>query len=299
MQTTSHILMVRPARFGYNTETAVNNSFQQPDTGNDTAAEALKEFDEMVSMLHNNKMEVTVVQDTPEPFTPDAIFPNNWFSIHEDGLLILYPMFAQNRQLERTKAVLDTIKKKITPVKQTDLTSYELQGIFLEGTGSMVLDRVNRMAYACLSQRTNEQLVQEWCRLMAYKPVLFTAADTGKQPIYHTNVMMCVATQYAVVCLESIADTAERAIVTNSLTATGKDIIEITLSQVNRFAGNMLQVSTTDGENLLVMSSQAYTALTEIQLRRLKQYNRILHTTLNTIETAGGGSARCMMAEIF
>jgi hypothetical protein len=299
MQAASHILMVRPAAFCSNVQTAVNNSFQQPGDDADTARKALEEFDAMVALLRSNKVTVTVVQDTAEPHTPDSIFPNNWFSLHKDGLLVLYPMFAPNRQQERTKPVLQVIRQLQGTGSTIDFTAYEQQGLFLEGTGSLVPDRVNRIAYACLSQRTSAQLVQEWCRIMQYTPVLFTATDTRGRLIYHTNVMMCVADEYAVICLECIADAAERAAVAQSLATAGKEIIDITPAQVNSFAGNMLQVVNTDGEKLLVMSSQAYHALSTEQINRLQHHNRILHTALNTIETAGGGSARCMMAEVF
>lgn len=300
MQTTSHILMIRPVGFVYNEQTAVNNAFQSASAESEIVQEkALAEFDTFVTVLRDNGVDVTVVQDTPDPHTPDSIFPNNWISFHSDGTVILYPMFAPNRRAERKPQVLDKISGKFTISKQEDLTAFEERDIFLEGTGSMVLDRDNRIAYACLSPRTDETVLHEFCSKMNYTPVVFIATDGNGRQIYHTNVMMCIADRYAVVCLESIASPPEQQKVSDTIIRTGKAIIPITLKQMNHFAGNMLQVENSRGETLLVMSSQAYESLSEEQISTLTAFNRIVHSPIPTIEKNGGGSARCMMAEIF
>jgi Uncharacterized protein conserved in bacteria containing a pentein-type domain len=291
--------MIRPVHFGFNAETAVNNAFQV--AGADTLAQekAEREFDDFVNLLRRNEVDVLVVKDTPEPHTPDSIFPNNWISCHDNGTLLLYPMFAANRRQERKPQVLQALREHFTIKNTIDLSHYENKGLFLEGTGSMVLDRENKIAYACLSPRTHKEVLNEFCKKMGYQPILFTANDTLGQPIYHTNVMMCVADRYAVICLECIPSQPERELVAATIRETGKELVDISLEQMNRFAGNMLQVQNRLGEKILVMSSQAYGSLTEAQLKKLSSFNRIIHASLNTIETNGGGSARCMMAEIF
>ncbi|HEY6503401.1 MAG TPA: arginine deiminase-related protein [Chitinophagaceae bacterium] len=298
MQTTSHILMIRPVNFGYNAETAVNNAFQVKSNEDDIQQKALKEFDTFVNILRENGVDVTVVEDTPAPYTPDSIFPNNWVSFHNDGRILLYPMYAVNRRAERKQHVLDKIAEKFSIDKKIDLTGYEKENIFLEGTGSMVLDRENKIAYACLSPRTNEKVLSDFCKQMGYTACLFHATDGKGQDIYHTNVMMCVADRYVVICFDSIRDKNEKEHVTNTIKQTGKEIIEISLNQMNRFAGNMLQVENNKGEKLLVMSSQAFESLTDGQWNKLRSFNQIIHSPLTTIETNGGGSARCMMAEV-
>ena len=290
--------MIEPVNFGFNEETAVNNAFQQ-NTAAAIQPEALKEFNEFVNLLRNNKIDVTVVKDTAEPNTPDSVFPNNWVSFHENGSMILYPMFAQNRRLERKPAVLEAIEKKFKVEELIDLSEAEEKQLYLEGTGSVVLDRVNHIAYACISPRTHPQLLKEFCRLNEYTPMAFSARDNNGIAIYHTNVMMNVANEYAVICLDAITDTTERENVIGSLKISGKEIIDISFDQLHQFAGNMLQVKNTDGKLLLIMSSQAYGSLATEQVSALEKYNRILHSSLETIETAGGGSARCMMAEVF
>ncbi|MGZ8551492.1 MAG: citrulline utilization hydrolase CtlX [Chitinophagaceae bacterium] len=298
MQTTSHLLMIKPVSFGYNAETAVNNAFQVKSGEADVQQKALKEFNDFVTVLQNNGVDVTVVEDTTSPHTPDSIFPNNWVSFHHDGTLLLYPMYAVNRRAERKGHVLQKVMEKFSVSKHIDLSIYEARNLFLEGTGSMVLDRDNRIAYACLSPRTNEQLLAEFCREMNYTPVVFNATDGNGQAIYHTNVLMCVADRYVVICLESIKDPEQRLLVSGTIRSSNKKIVAITLHQVQHFAGNMLQVENDKGEKLLVMSSQAHEALTTEQVLELRRYNRIIHSPLTTIETNGGGSARCMMAEV-
>jgi hypothetical protein len=298
MQTTSHILMIRPVNFSFNAETAVNNAFQV--AGQDAGAQekALGEFDQFVKMLETNGVDITVIDDTPEPYTPDSIFPNNWVSFHHDGKVIFYPMYAENRRLERKQHVIDAIGRVFRISSQVDLSKYESDHIFLEGTGSMVLDRDNKIAYACLSPRTHKKALEDYCRQTGYTAVVFTATDSSGREIYHTNVMMCVADRYTVICLDTITDKREKADLVASVTGTGKAVIDITQEQMNHFAGNMLQVENGKGEKLLVMSSQAYHSLSAGQINILTGYNRIVHAPLTTIETNGGGSARCMMAEI-
>jgi hypothetical protein len=291
--------MIRPVNFGFNAETAVNNAFQV--AGQDAAAQekAKKEFDGFVQLLRQNGVDVTVVNDTPEPHTPDSIFPNNWVSFHNDGTIILYPMFAVNRRQERKPEVIQQIGSRFDIRHTVDLTTYEPQDKFLEGTGSMVLDRDKKIAYACISPRTDKTILSDFAKKMNYRPVAFTAVDEKGRAIYHTNVMMCVADKYVVICLDSIADATERAMVVEVIKESGKEIITITLEQMNHFAGNMLQVENVKGKKLLVMSSQAYMALSADQVKKLESYNQILYSSLDTIETNGGGSARCMMAEVF
>jgi hypothetical protein len=299
MQHTSHLLMIKPVRFDFNAETAVNNSFQVR-SGNDTVQEkAAGEFTTLINKLREHGIDVTVIEDTPEPHTPDSVFPNNWVSFHEDGSIYLYPMFAENRRMERKQHVLNAISEKFTVTQTIDLSMHEAENRFLEGTGSMVLDRDNRIAYAGLSPRTDIKALQEFCRHAGYRPFYFTAVDAGNQPIYHTNVMMCVADEYAIICLDSIPDKAEKENISSTLIQTGKEIIEISFSQLEHFAGNMLQVHNKEGKKFLVMSSQAFHSLSLQQLNRMEHYNSVIHSDITTIETNGGGSARCMMAEIF
>ncbi len=301
MQHTAHLLMIRPVRFAFNAETAVNNSFQvAPNDASLAVSEAaLFEFDRLVSRLENEGIDVTVVQDTPEPHTPDSIFPNNWVSFHSNGTLVLYPMYAQNRRLERKQQVLDAIAEKFLIKYSIDFSVYEANNIFLEGTGSMVLDRENQIAYACLSPRTDKFVFREFCKSLNYTPISFIANDVSGKPIYHTNVMMCVADEYVVICLASITDTLESERVLKTLTSSGKTIIDISYEQMNHFAGNMLQVHNKEGKKYLVMSSQAFESLTPDQIATIEQFNPIIHSDISTIETNGGGSARCMIAEVF
>jgi hypothetical protein len=298
LQTTSHVLMIRPVRFGYNAQTAVNNAFQSAED-QDAQDKALDEFDAFVVLLRQHGVDVTVVDDTAAPHTPDSIFPNNWVSFHDDGHVVLYPMYAANRRLERKPHVLAALRTRFRVATPIDLSDYEQKDRFLEGTGSMVLDRTHKIAYACLSQRTDASVLDEFCRRLGYTPHTFTATDANGYPIYHTNVMMCIADTYAVICLDSIADAEERRQMVNRLESTDKEIMTITLDQMNHFAGNMLQVNNAVGERFLVMSSQAYRSLDPEQISQIGQRNPILHASLDTIERNGGGSARCMIAEVF
>jgi hypothetical protein len=290
--------MIRPVDFSFNAQTAVNNAFQINNNLEDAQQKALDEFDQFVTLLCKNGVDVIVVDDTLEPHTPDSIFPNNWVSFHHDGTILFYPMYAENRRAERKPHVLEKISAQFRIERKIDLSNYEKDGLFLEGTGSMVLDRDNRIAYACLSPRTNEKVLNDFCTQMNYSPVLFDAVDEKGKPIYHTNVMMCIADQYVVICFDSIRNKEQRAATQKAIEESGKQLIPISYPQMNHFAGNMLQVENKDGEKLLIMSSQAFESLTREQVQLLTAYNRIIHSPLTTIETNGGGSARCMMAEV-
>lgn len=293
------ILMIEPCSFGYNEETAFNNYFQQNINIENVQAKALNEFSAFVEKLRTNKVIVNVIKDTPYPKTPDSIFPNNWISFHEGGKIVLYPMYAKNRRDERKPTVLEAIERLINIKEKIDLTYFEKTGFFLEGTGSMVLDRINKIAYACLSQRTNSEVLDVFCNEMNYTKILFHATDTNNKEIYHTNVMMCIADTYAVVCLDSVYDSVERKLLIDSLISHGKEIIEITFDQMQHFCGNMLQVFNSMNQKFMVMSSQAYQHLTKDQIGKIESYNAIIHNPLDTIELLGGGSARCMMAEVY
>ena len=305
-QTTNTILMVRPVNFRMNEQTAVNNYYQQelsdtlPTTIN---AKAQKEFDEFVVKLKAIGIQVIVVNDTKNPNTPDAVFPNNWISFHENGDVALFPMFAENRRLERREDVLEILEENNFVIENVvDYSEAEEEDFFLEGTGSMILDRENRKAYCAISPRADEELFIEFCEDFEFTPVVFTANQTvenQREAIYHTNVMMCVAEQFAIICLACIDDKKERKNVIKHLKENGKEVIDITEQQVNAFAGNMLQVKGKGNERFLVMSSSAYQTLREDQVKKIEKYNTIIHSSLETIETCGGGSARCMMAEVF
>ena len=299
MQTTFKIVMVRPIQFGFNEETAVNNYFQEKTNQSGVNERAQNEFDALVKLLRSNDVDVVVVQDTPDPPTPDSIFPNNWFSSHIMGELLLYPMFAENRRAERKPEVLHLLRRKMNHHKLIDLTHWEKENEFLEGTGSMILDRDKRIAYACRSLRTSEKVLADFCSRMNYDYLLFDAEDKNGNAIYHTNVMMEVGTQVAVICLEAIKDDQDREKVVSRLTSTGKVVVEITLDQMMHFAGNMIELKNRSGHPIMVMSQAARDVLTPEQERIISTYNKIVSSDLQTIEANGGGSARCMIAEIF
>lgn len=299
-QCASHVLMVRPSAFHYNAQTAVNNSFQQPGEPSATVqASALEEFDGLARLLEENGVEVLIMHDTPAPPKPDAVFPNNWISFHSNGTLVLYPMFAPNRRLERSPQMIERFRDKFRVKSILNLTEHEKQGQYLEGTGSLVLDRKDHLAYACLSERTDAALVDRFSKKMGYRAVTFYASDAEGNPIYHTNVMMSVGDAFALVCLESLHDNLERQALKERLERHGREVIEIDMGQMNAFAGNILQLQSAQKEVLIVMSSGAFAAYRPEQLERLAQHGKIIHTPLTTIETHGGGSARCMIAEIF
>lgn len=298
--------MIRPVAFRMNEQTAVNNYYQKvldnltPATVN---AKAQQEFDAFVEKLRAVGVHVTVVDDTVDPDTPDSIFPNNWISFHESGEVVLYPMFAENRRLERREDILDMLEEQGFVINDIwDYTSAEEDDLFLEGTGNLLLDRTNEIAYCALSPRADEGLVIEFCEDFEMNPVIFEAfqtVDGERKNIYHTNVMMCLGDTFAVICADTIDDKQERKIVLNHLKESGKEVVLITEEQVNNFAGNMLQVLGANDTKYLIMSTQAYNSLTDNQIKTLEKHATILHSSLDTIEACGGGSARCMMAEVF
>jgi hypothetical protein len=304
-QYTSRLLMIEPVAFRFNTETASNNYYQKVIDGlnaEETQSKALEEFTDFVTILREKGIDVTVIKDTLNPDTPDSIFPNNWISFHENGTVVLFPMYAENRRKERRLDILETLRENGLLISEVvDMTDVESESLFLEGTGSMILDRENCIAFAAISQRTDEDLVYDFCRQMDFRPCIFHSFQTVGQerlPIYHTNVMMCVADKFVVICLDSIDDLEERHAVIETIEDTNKEIIEITEEQVEHFAGNMLQVGDS-ANSYLVMSSAAYGILDKEQIKSLEEHCTIIHSTLDTIEACGGGSARCMMAEVF
>ena len=302
MQTTDTVLMIEPAAFGFNAETAQNNYFQVNSENAETQNRALQEFNNFVEKLRSKGINVITVKDTLEPHTPDSIFPNNWISMHQDGTVVLYPMCAVNRRWERRNDILEILKRNFSVKEIIDLSAPENDGKFLEGTGSMIFDHDNKLAYGSVSLRLDEQLFREFCEKFGFEPVVFHSYQTANNerlPIYHTNVMMCVADQFVVICLDCIDDETERVNVVNAIVNSGKEIIEISESQMQRFAGNMLQVQNSDGKKFLVMSQSAYQSLTQEQISNIEKYSEIIYSDLETIETNGGGSARCMLAEVF
>lgn len=305
-QITNTILMIRPVHFRMNEQTAVNNYYQE--TIDNMLPEAInkkaqQEFDAYVGKLRGIGVGVIVVQDTEEYDTPDSIFPNNWVSFHEDGTVGVYPMFAVNRRFERREDIFLKIEELGFEINHiVDYTSAESEAVFLEGTGSIALDRVNHKAYCALSPRADEDLFIEFCEDFEYSPVIFTAYQTvngERKAIYHTNVMMCIGETFAVICLDSIDDKKERKQVVKHLKSDGKEIIAISEEQVSHFAGNMLQVMGAHNTPYLIMSQQAYDSLNPEQIKTLEKHTKIMSSSLDTIETCGGGSARCMMAEVF
>ena len=296
--------MIRPVAFRLNEETAVNNHFQKEikQSPEVITKAAQKEFDELVGKLSAVNIQVTVIDDILEKNTPDSIFPNNWISFHKNGVIVLYPMFAKNRRRERRMDIIDKLRSEgLEIAKIIDYTAAEADNLFLEGTGSLLLDRVNKKAYCALSVRADEVLIKQFCKDFDYKPVLFVANQTvnnERKAIYHTNVMMALGETFAVICLDSIDNKKQCEEVIQSLKSDKKEIIEITEEQMHSFAGNMLQVKGSDEKRHLIMSQQAYNSLTAEQIKRIENHCSILSSDLTTIETLGGGSARCMIAEV-
>lgn len=303
MQTTDTVLMIEPVAFGFNSETAENNYFQVNFENDSTQQKALEEFNAFAEKLREKGVNVIVVKDTLEPHSPDSIFPNNWVSFHQDGRVALYPMFAPNRRVERRKEVLEAVKDENFVITEIDdRSSAENENKFLEGTGSMIFDHDYRIAYGSVSLRLDEELFREFCKKYDYKPVIFHSyqnVENERFPIYHTNVMMCVAEQFVVICLDCIDNEMEREKVQEIIKTTNKELIEISEDQMQQFAGNMLQVKNIEGKQFLVMSETAYKSLTPQQIAKIEKYCEIIYSDLSTIEINGGGSARCMLAEVF
>lgn len=299
-QTTDSLLMVRPASCGFNEQTAASNAFQkrlEKLSDAEVQAKAREEFDRLVELLRANEINVFVAEDTPEPVKPDAVFPNNWISFHHDGKVFLYPLLSAIRNTERRVDIVENLKRHFQILETIDLSASENQ--ILEGTGSMVFDHANRIVYACLSPRTNIDLLEKFAAMIGYAPVSFVCIDAGGAEIYHTNVVMCVGEKLAVVCLDTIKNPAERNLVTGSLRETNHGIVEISCEQMNRFAGNMLEVRNRRNESFLLMSGAACGCLNKSQIREIEKHTKILSSDIETIEAVGGGSVRCMLAEIF
>ncbi len=304
-QITNSLLMIRPVAYRMNEQTAVNNYFQEELnlTNAEITIKAQNEFDAFVEKLREIGVKVIVIDDKIEMDTPDSIFPNNWVSFHENGDVALYPMFAENRRRERREDVLLRLEEEGFVIEQLiDYSTAEEEELFLEGTGSLLLDRINRKAYCALSPRADEDLIIEFCEDFEYTPVIFTANQTvngERLPIYHTNVLMALGENIAIVCLNTIDSKSEKKMIIKNLKEDGKEIINISESQMQHFAGNMLQVSSDKGQKFMVMSSAAFHSLAPDQIAAIEKHSSIIHSDLTTIETCGGGSARCMMAEVF
>ena len=299
MQSAAAVLMVRPQRFHSNPQTLASNAFQR-DFGADVHAAATREFDALAAALRDAGVEVVALDDTPEPPTPDAVFPNNWFSTHADGTIVLYPMCAPNRRVERRLDLFADLRARGFGCNRlVDLSMHELDGRFLEGTGSLVLDRIERRAYACLSPRTDRQMVELWCQELDYQPFAFEATDAVGRPIYHTNVMLALGTGWAVVCSAAIDDPTRRRQLLTQLDGGGRGVVDIDRGQMAAFAGNILELRDRTGRPVIAMSAQARAALQPDQLAALSKHGRIVSSPVPTIETAGGGSVRCMIAELF
>ena len=303
-QSTNSILMIRPNNFGFNEETSNDNHYQNKEFLESNSNEnAQKEFDNMVKNLKQNGISVHVFQDDDINYTPDSIFPNNWISFHENGDIGLYPMYAKNRRLERRPEVLEFLEEEGFGIENiVDYSDAESENKFLEGTGSIILDRENRIAYCSISNRSNEDLFIDFCEDFEFTPVLFNSFQSvgdERLPIYHTNVMMCVTMSYVVICLDSIDDKKQRKNVCEFIKKSEKELINISENQVEKFAGNMLELLNDKGESVLVMSKSAENSLSENQKNTITNYSKIISSDINTIELCGGGSARCMIAEIF
>lgn len=301
-QISDTIIMVRPANFGFNEETASSNAFQSKESVLDhqqIQLEAIREFDAFVAKLRSAGVQVIVVEDTPDPIKTDAVFPNNWVTFHQNGMVVTYPMLSANRRLERRNDIIEDLGRNFIIRDHIHLEHLEGNNQFLEGTGSMIIDRQNGIVYACRSARTDEKLLRSFCKAMGYYPVLFDAEDENGLPIYHTNVMMALGEKLVVICLDSIKDKKEKNQLLHAFAITGKEVLKISYAQMNAFAGNMLQVKNQAGSTFLVMSEQAYKSLTIHQIAQIEQSTNILFSNLETIEKFGGGSARCMMAEVF
>ncbi|MBK6936129.1 MAG: amidinotransferase [Chitinophagaceae bacterium] len=295
------ILMIRPAAFGYNEETAANNFFQNNSGANrkELQQKAIAEFDNMVQLLRNNDVDVLVVDDTAVPPKPDAIFPNNWLSTSPEGKVIIYPMYSSARRNEKRDDIIELLTKNFETKDVQDWGEYEAEDRYLEGTGSMIIDHDNKLIYACLSERTNPVVLEKFASANGYQAIVFLATDKSGNHIYHTNVMMALGEKLCVLCEESIEEEWELIAVRQLLDSTGHSIVAITREQMHRFAGNMLELKNKKGEHLLILSQAAYNSLRPEQKQKIESFARLLPVAIPTIEQTGGGSVRCMMAEIF
>jgi hypothetical protein len=300
-QAPSSIIMVRPASFGFNSETAATNAFQVNQSASVTqiSRKAVDEFNRMVEALRSHNIDVHVVDDTIDPVKPDAVFPNNWISFHEDGRVIHYPMLAENRRLERSLPVLEAVKTQFKVSEVIDYSGREKNNEFLEGTGSIVFDYKNKKAFACRSARTHDSVFRDVCKTLDYTPVLFDAVDEEGKPIYHTNVLMCVGSKFAVLCLDAIKNEADQEVLLQHFAETNHKVVAISYQQLRSFAGNMIEVMTKSGEHVVLLSSQAFQSLLPGQIDAISKHADMLPLEINTIEQYGGGSVRCMVAGIF
>ena len=300
-QAPTSILMVRPAAFGFNTQSAESNAFQvdEVDDPSSVQQKALQEFDRMVDLLRSHDIDVHVLDDTPVPVKPDAVFPNNWISFHEDGRVIVYPMLAENRRLERGATVVETLTESFKVLEVIDWSGEEQNNRYLEGTGSMVLDYVNKVVYANRSPRTNESLVIRFCDLLGYKPIMFDAVDAAGRPIYHANVLMCIGSKFAVICLDAIPNDEDQEKILTVLATTNHKVVAISFAQMNAFAGNMIEVASKNGESFVLLSEQAFHSLLPGQVDAISRFAEMIPISIPTIERFGGGSVRCMVAGIY
>ena len=301
MNTTNSILLIRPYNFVFNTETAESNTFQRysAESQYEIQQKVSEEFEKFAATLQSKGVNLYIFDDIVFPHKPDAIFPNNWITFHPDGKIILYPMFAPNRRIERRQDIIESLRSDFNINEVIDLSNYEIQNKFLEGTGSIVFDPRSKHAFACISPRTDKGLFIKLCADLGYKPYCFHAHDKNGTDIYHTNVMMCIGEKFAVLCLDSITNTLEREKICETLVQSGHEIINITLEQMNNFAGNMLEIENDKNEKLLVLSNKAFLSLNKSQLHSLNRFSELIPLDIPTIESIGGGSVRCMMAEIF
>ena len=300
-QAPSSVLMVRPGSFGFNSQTAASNAFQSDhsESAEEISNRALMEFDRMVSTLKAHDVDVIIANDLAATHKPDAIFPNNWISFHPDGRVILYPMMAENRRLERDSTVIDLVKSKFQVTQILDFSNREKENQFLEGTGSVVFDYPNRIAYACRSVRTHEEVFQDLCRELGYHGVLFNAVDESGHPIYHTNVLMCVGTNVVVICLDAIKSDDDQENLLSSFARTDHRVVAISYDQLRSFAGNMIEVLTKSGEPVMLISQKAFKSLLPGQIDAISKQSIMLPLKIETIEQYGGGSVRCMVAGLF
>lgn len=300
-QSTKNIFLVKPKSFGFNSETSKSNAFQNQtnQSTENISYSALDEFNEMSKILIDNKINTIVFEDSISPIKPDAIFPNNWISMHHSGKIIIYPMLTKNRQQEINKNYIEYLSNSFFIDDILDLSNHHHSGTFLEGTGSMVFDHINRTAYACISERTNITLFEKVCKILDYQPISFLSIDKNSQPIYHTNVMMSIGTDFVTICLESIRDKTQKSKIIDNMINSGRTIIDISYEQMNNFAGNMLELKNSENEKIIVLSISAFSSLSKEQLNKLEENAKLLPIKIPTIETIGGGSVRCMIAEVF